>query len=251
MSDRHDAYLTIDELAQRTGLTTRNIRAYQSRGLVPSPERRGRTGYYGPEHVERLELIKQLREDGFALDLIQRAMEVAGGTHGGLSFIRALISQYDAPPETEPATYTLLELAEVWKTTDFELIARSEETGLMHMREDGQVEIIDRGIAEVGQMLLKLGMSASEMLDVLAELRGKMRSIAEQFRDIFVTYVWEDFETAGMPEDRWEEVGRALEQLRPIADEVILSLYRKAIDSVITEEIDCKLARRDSPSSND
>ena len=36
--------LTIDELAQRTGLTTRNIRAYQSRGLLPPPEVRVRTG---------------------------------------------------------------------------------------------------------------------------------------------------------------------------------------------------------------
>ncbi len=39
--------LTIDELAQRTG-TVRNVRAHQSRGLLPPPEVRGRTGYYGP-----------------------------------------------------------------------------------------------------------------------------------------------------------------------------------------------------------
>lgn len=251
MSDRHEDALTIDELAQRTGLTTRNIRAYQSRGLVPPPERRGRTGYYGPEHIERLELIKQLREDGLALDLIQRAMEMAGGTHGGLSFIRALVAQYDATPGTEPVTYTVLELADVWQSTDFKLIARSEEAGLMHLREDGKVEITDKRIAEAGQMLLKLGMNASEMLDLLVELRSKMRGVAEQFRDIFVTYVWEEFEKAGMPDDRWEDVGRALEQLRPIADEVIISLYRKAIDAVVTEEIDSKIGQREIPSSDD
>ena len=38
--------MTFDELARRTRLTVRNIRAYQSRGLVPPPELRGRTGYY-------------------------------------------------------------------------------------------------------------------------------------------------------------------------------------------------------------
>ena len=47
--------LTIDELARRTGTTVRNIRAHQSRGLLPPPTIRARTGYYGPEHVARVQ----------------------------------------------------------------------------------------------------------------------------------------------------------------------------------------------------
>ena len=33
--------LTIDELAQTTGLTVRNVRSYQSRGLIPPPRGTG------------------------------------------------------------------------------------------------------------------------------------------------------------------------------------------------------------------
>ena len=33
-----DADLTIDQLAQRTGMTVRNLRAHQSRGLLLPPE---------------------------------------------------------------------------------------------------------------------------------------------------------------------------------------------------------------------
>src|SRR5215212_9779594 len=55
--------VTIDELARRTRLTVRNIRAYQSRGLVPPPELRGRTGYYSEDHVARIELIRELDLD--------------------------------------------------------------------------------------------------------------------------------------------------------------------------------------------
>mgnify|MGYP002684132866 CR=1 FL=1 len=51
-----DADMTIDELARASGMTVRNIRAHQSRGLLPAPEVRARTGYYGPEHVARLQL---------------------------------------------------------------------------------------------------------------------------------------------------------------------------------------------------
>src|SRR6478609_2458560 len=74
------ASMTIDELARRTGMTVRNIRAHQSRGLVPPPDVRGRTGYYGDEHVERIELIKELQADGFNLEAIRRLLEGAGGS---------------------------------------------------------------------------------------------------------------------------------------------------------------------------
>ena len=36
--------LTIDELARETGMTARNIRAHQSRGLFPPPKVRDLTG---------------------------------------------------------------------------------------------------------------------------------------------------------------------------------------------------------------
>src|SRR5919201_6474726 len=88
---RAQASLTIDELARRTGMTVRNIRAHQSRGLVPPPQVRGRTGYYGDEHLARIELIKELQADGFNLEAIRRLLEGAGGSSSEvLDFSRAL-----------------------------------------------------------------------------------------------------------------------------------------------------------------
>src|SRR3954453_19914665 len=85
------ASMTIDELARRTGMTVRNIRAHQSRGLLPAPEVRGRTGYYGADHIARIELIRELQGEGFNLEAIRRLVE---GTEGAgtevLRFTRAL-----------------------------------------------------------------------------------------------------------------------------------------------------------------
>src|SRR5919198_1116696 len=93
---RADASLTIDQLAHRTGMTVRNIRAHQSRGLVPPPEVRGRTGYYGPDHLARIELIKELQADGFNLEAIRRLLEGAGGSGSEvLSFSRALRAPFE------------------------------------------------------------------------------------------------------------------------------------------------------------
>src|SRR3954453_2692654 len=60
--------LTIDELARQTGMTVRNLRAHQSRGLLPPPEVRGRTGYYGADHLARVERIRDLQPEGFNLE---------------------------------------------------------------------------------------------------------------------------------------------------------------------------------------
>ena len=59
--------LTIDELASRSGLPTRTIREYQTMGLVPAPERRGRVGVYRNAHLQRLALIGRLQERGYSL----------------------------------------------------------------------------------------------------------------------------------------------------------------------------------------
>src|SRR4030081_920521 len=68
------AEYTIDELARVTGITVRNIRAHQARGLLPAPEVRGRTGFYGPEHAARLRLITEMQADGFNLNSIKRIL---------------------------------------------------------------------------------------------------------------------------------------------------------------------------------
>jgi DNA-binding transcriptional MerR regulator len=84
------AVLTIEQLAAQSGMTVRNIRAHQARGLLDPPEVRLRVGYYGPEHVERLNLIRRLQEDGFNLAGIKRLLDddpepdaPGGGRTGG------------------------------------------------------------------------------------------------------------------------------------------------------------------------
>ena len=67
--------LTLDELTERVGTSVRNIRFYTSRGLVPPPIRRGRSGYYSADHVARLELVRELQGHGFTLAAIEKYVE--------------------------------------------------------------------------------------------------------------------------------------------------------------------------------
>ncbi len=66
--------LTVDELARAAGTTTRQVRALQTRGLLPHPDLVGRTGYYGVEHLDRLRAIQRLQADGFSLAALTTLM---------------------------------------------------------------------------------------------------------------------------------------------------------------------------------
>jgi MerR-like DNA binding protein len=62
--------LTVDQVARLAGTTTRNVRAFQTLGLLPRPALQGRTGHYGREHLERLKAILHLQRAGFSLGAV-------------------------------------------------------------------------------------------------------------------------------------------------------------------------------------
>ena len=88
--------MTIRQLAERTGMTVRNIRAHQTRGLLPPPAVRGRTGYYGEEHVARIELTREMQADGLNLEAIRRVLDSGDGSASAIfDFTRALRAPFE------------------------------------------------------------------------------------------------------------------------------------------------------------
>jgi DNA-binding transcriptional MerR regulator len=65
----------IDDLAQKAGLSVDTIRFYQRECLLPPAEREGRTKRYGPEHLSRLEQIRDLQARRFSLAAIRALLE--------------------------------------------------------------------------------------------------------------------------------------------------------------------------------
>jgi DNA-binding transcriptional MerR regulator len=66
---------TIDDLAAATRIPSRTIRFYQSSGVLSNPIKRGRVAYYGPEHIERLELIGKMQDRGLRMRAIKDLVE--------------------------------------------------------------------------------------------------------------------------------------------------------------------------------
>jgi DNA-binding transcriptional MerR regulator len=66
-----EATMTIDDLASVSQVPSRTIRFYQSKGVLPGPEIRGRVAYYGDPHVDRLKLIASLQDRGLRIEAIR------------------------------------------------------------------------------------------------------------------------------------------------------------------------------------
>lgn len=239
------AELTIDELARRTGMTVRNLRAHQSRGLLPPPEVRGRTGYYGADHVARVELIKELQADGFGLELIRRMLDSAGGSAAEvLRFTRAL---HEAFVEEEPEVVSLAQLARRWGGGDPKLLAKALRLGLLRDLGEGRYEDVSPRLSRAGQELAGLGVAPDRALEVVARLRREADSVARTFVELFLEAVWKPFDEAGRPAERWPEVSDALDKLRPLAGEALTAVFQIAMADAVERAFGRELGRGRRP----
>ena len=234
--------LTIDELARHTGMTVRNIRAHQSRGLLPPPEVRGRTGYYGNEHVARIELIKELQADGFNLEAIRRLLESAGGsTDQVLHFTRAVAASFE---EEQPEVTDLDELRARWGAEGGPaLLARAIELGMFRPLGGDRYEERSPRLSRAARELADLGVPPARTVDVAEEVRRHADGIAEAFVELFLDEVWRPFDAAGQPADRWPEVFDALERLRPLAAESLLAIFQIAMTERVEQALGDQMKR--------
>src|SRR3954447_10669727 len=208
-------------------MTVRNLRAHQSRGLLPPPEVRGRTGYYGAEHVARVELIRELQTEGFNLEAIRRLLEGAGGRSDEiLRFPRAVREPFE---DEAPEIVTLEELAEQFGSDRPELLEKAEKLGLLRPLGDGRYEQLSPRLARAGAELLSLGVSGEDALELVSHIRRHAGSVAQRFARMFIEQIWKPFDEAGRPEERWPEVREALERVRPLAAGAVVSVFQLAM----------------------
>lgn len=244
MSKPSSGEMTIGELAERTSMTVRNIRAHQTRGLLPPPVVHGRTGYYNEEHVARIELTRDLQEEGLNLEAIRRML---AGADGAATEVVALTKTLRAPFEEEaPEIVDIVELAELWKKEveegrGLEMLERGEKLGVIRPLPDGKVEVLSPRMMRAAAALADVDMSPDAVLAVAEQLRSKVEEIAQLFTDLFLEQVWKPFDEAGRPEEDWPKVRETLNRTRPLGSDVLMGVFNIALaevtDKVLGETI--------------
>ncbi len=245
------ADLTIEQLAAETGMTVRNIRAHQARGLLAPPEVRLRVGYYGPEHVAQLRLIQELQEDGFNLAGIKRLVDDGQATAQRLARFRQALTE---PPNAElPQTLTVAELGRRFRVGAEQapqVLARAERLGVLVPAGEDRYEVPSPSLLEVAEQVVARGISLGGALAVFEQIEVHCDAVSAAFVALFMAEVWEPFQAAGMPTERWPEIDESIERLRPLATDALLAIFGQRMSAQI-ESAFGELTHRLSPPPGD
>jgi DNA-binding transcriptional MerR regulator len=130
---------TLGEIAAAAGMTARNVRAYQTRGLLPAPSRVGRRSVYHEEHLRRLIAIQRARHGGATLTLIANHL-AEGGLLG----------------DELPAETWLPRPREAWRSESMarrSQVDRTDVTGLLHGAWPEELDACVQPLLELGVLV--------------------------------------------------------------------------------------------------
>lgn len=236
--------MTIDELSRESGVTSRNIRAYQTRGLLPPPRVEGRVGYYDDSHLARLRYVNSLQHRGFSLAAIQALLDAwdeGRNLTDVLGFEEALTAPWtDEKPERMPIDRLLAMFPDA--VEDAALLTRSIELGLLVPVGD-ELEAPSPRLVQIGAELVAAGIPLAAVLDEYERVVADADRIAARFVALFEVNVWEPFVAAGLPAERLAEVTEALQRVRPLATATMEATLARAMEQAVAASATRQMAR--------
>jgi DNA-binding transcriptional MerR regulator len=225
--------LTLDEVTRRVGMTVRTVRFYTTKGLVPPPIRRGRSGYYSADHLARLELVGELQAHGFTLAAIERyvARIPADATPETIALHRTLLAPWAAEV---PETVTRRELDDrAGRTLTDDDLETLHALGIVYPARHGRFQVVLAHFS-VGVGLLDLGVPLSAALAAQDIFDRHGRQVAEELTELFRTHVWTAYKEAGASP---EELRVLVERFKPVTVQALVTAYESAVDDMKRETI--------------
>ncbi|MDK1342682.1 MerR family transcriptional regulator [Streptomyces sp. 378] len=183
-TDTEEPTLTIDELAARAGVTVRTVRFYGTKGLLPPPVLGPRrVGHYGQEHLARLALIEELRQQGMTLAGIERYLRRLPPdlSPRDLAVHRAVVASW-APDAVETVTRHELQ-RRAGRPLDGEDVERLVAMGVLRPA-DGGYEA-DLGLLRLGVGLLDVPLSQEAIFAARKVLIEHARAAARELSQLF------------------------------------------------------------------
>ncbi len=231
MAATDSGWMTIENLSLRSGVTTRNIRAYQSLGLLPPPVSRPgeRAAFYTEEHLARLRLINRLQERGFSLAGIGELLAAWAAGRSIEQFL-GIESAIVESAEDESRLVTERELRALLPVgiDRDEALKRLVAVGLVD-RHERRYRIRHPRVLELGVAAINAGIPEAALLDELVRLRSDLHGIALRFVALFAQHVLQPFVDAGSPKQELPGIVERMKLLRQLAVAVTDALMRRAI----------------------
>src|ERR1700743_1579970 len=166
----------IEDLARLAGTTTRNIRVYRDRGLVPLPLRVGRIALYNDTHLTRLRLITSMLNRGYNIAHVREmlsAWEEGKNLGDVLGLESAIVGTWTAEKsQTMP-------LADAERLiNDAKAFDRLVQLQVIHL-DDGQATITRPKLVEAFNEIRGYGMEMDKLIDLHEHIVPLIDQISE------------------------------------------------------------------------
>ncbi|MGA5410775.1 MerR family transcriptional regulator [Streptomyces lavendulocolor] len=236
----------IEDLAHHSGATVRTIRAYQDRGLLPKPERRGRSNVYGDAHLTRLRQIADLLDRGYTLASIKELLE-AWDAGRGLGGVLGLVAEVHGPWTDEQADrITRAELdAAFGGAPDEDAVREALELGVLERLPGRDDEFLVPSPQElsVAAELYAAGVPLTAIAAHLRELRGQVEHIAHRFLEFTTEHVFARYLEHRPPTDAdASEAAALVRRLRPLAQQTVDAELARAMRTFAARHLQQHLA---------
>ncbi|WP_381796357.1 MerR family transcriptional regulator [Streptomyces niveus] len=239
----------IEDLAHASGATVRTIRAYQDRGLLPTPERRGRANVYGDTHLARLRQIADLLDRGYTLASIKELLE-AWNTGRGLGGVLGLVAEVHGPwTDEHAARITRAELDERFGgSPDDAALAEAVELGVLERIPGRDDEFLVPSPQElsVAAELYAAEVPLTAISAHLRELRGQVEHIAARLLEFTSEHVFARYLGHHPPTDAdAAEAASLVRRLRPLARQTVDAELARAMRLFATRHLQQHLMAED------
>jgi DNA-binding transcriptional MerR regulator len=234
--------LRIDELARRAGMTVRNVRAYQDRGLLPPPRREGRVGLYSSSHLARLQLIGELLSRGYTLANISEL--VAGWERGqDLSELLGLEAVLFGPwSDDRPATVDPDDLETLLgRMPTAEQLHLAVEVGLLETDGD-RYRIPNARMLDAASVLVRAGVPVEAVFAAGASVAAAVDAIAAGFVSLVVDHVVKPLGEALTPADV-HKLAELVRQMQPLAKVIVDTELARSMERRIQAEVGERISR--------
>jgi DNA-binding transcriptional MerR regulator len=198
---------TVEEFARSVGMSPRNVRAHQARGLLSQPIRVGRVAYYDETHTRRIEAIQDLQRQGF-----------------NLVSIASILGVRESPPGPAAPNFERFWLDHPALT---QALIRH---GALSRSVDGTVQVVRPRLLRAALSLRQMGLSSIVALQVLVEAMDRIRVQADDLVQVMGTRVLATL-PVGQAEElcSWEELDREIVSLTQIMTALLSEGFLTAV----------------------
>jgi len=220
----------VEQLAAACDVSVDTVRYYQSRGLLPQPQREGRVAWYGDSHAERIERIRDLQRKGLTLAAIGRVVRGELGEADADLLAAVAEARGDVPDHAD-----LLSLDGFAETSGVpaSLIQAVEREGIrIGRRVDGEMRYTaaDTELVRTALRLLEFGLPLGDLLELARDADGALRGLAERAVDLFDRHVRTPIhDTSGDDAVAAAQMVEAFRELLPAVTALVSNHFRRVV----------------------